>query len=97
MCLKPKYIFFNVEAHSEDLICSFLRCHVNLSNVISQKWGLNVNSAFSFDRLHEQLNESDDAAQCYMLYIQDIFSCGVSILKYKTPLSTNVCVVLVMV
>lgn len=32
---------------------------------------------FSFDRLHEQLNESDDAAQCYMLYIQDIFSCGV--------------------
>lgn len=29
-------------------------------------------------RLHEQLNESDDAAQCYMLYIQDIFSCGVS-------------------
>ncbi|TKS83983.1 Cell division cycle protein 23 -like protein [Collichthys lucidus] len=27
-------------------------------------------------RLHEQLNESDDAAQCYMLYIQDIFSCG---------------------
>lgn len=32
-----------------------------------------------FVRLHEQLNESDDAAQCYMLYIQDIFSCGVSV------------------
>ncbi len=29
-------------------------------------------------RLHEQLNESDDAAQCYIIYIQDIFSCGVS-------------------
>lgn len=42
---------------------------------------INVNSAYSFGRLHEQLNESDDAAQCYMLYIQDIFSCGVSILK----------------
>lgn len=44
--------------------------------------GINVNAAFFFffssGRLHEQLNESDDAAQCYMLYIQDIFSCGVS-------------------
>lgn len=30
------------------------------------------------ERLHEQLNESDDAAQSYMLYIQDIYSCGVS-------------------
>lgn len=38
-------------------------------------------NSYVFDRLHEQLNESDDAAQCYMLYIQDIFSCGVSILK----------------
>uniref|UniRef100_A0A7N8XRZ5 CDC23 (cell division cycle 23, yeast, homolog) n=1 Tax=Mastacembelus armatus TaxID=205130 RepID=A0A7N8XRZ5_9TELE len=27
-------------------------------------------------KLHEQLNESDDAAECYMLYIKDIFSCG---------------------
>ncbi len=49
--------------------------------VITQKEGLHVNSPSSFGRLHEQLNESDDAAQCYMLYIQDIFSCGVSILK----------------
>lgn len=29
-------------------------------------------------RLHEQLHESDDAAQYYIIYIQDIFSCGVS-------------------
>uniref|UniRef100_A0A9J7XWX0 CDC23 (cell division cycle 23, yeast, homolog) n=1 Tax=Cyprinus carpio carpio TaxID=630221 RepID=A0A9J7XWX0_CYPCA len=27
-------------------------------------------------KLHEQLNEFDDAAQCYIIYIQDIFSCG---------------------
>uniref|UniRef100_A0A8C1KJ12 CDC23 (cell division cycle 23, yeast, homolog) n=1 Tax=Cyprinus carpio TaxID=7962 RepID=A0A8C1KJ12_CYPCA len=27
-------------------------------------------------KLHEQLNESDDAAQCYIIYIRDIFSCG---------------------
>uniref|UniRef100_A0A8B9RFI9 Cyclosome subunit 8 n=1 Tax=Astyanax mexicanus TaxID=7994 RepID=A0A8B9RFI9_ASTMX len=27
-------------------------------------------------KLHEQLNESDDAAQSYIIYIQDIFSCG---------------------
>lgn len=33
----------------------------------------------SISRLHEQLNESDDAAQCYIIYIQDIFSCGVSV------------------
>uniref|UniRef100_A0A8B9KLG2 Cyclosome subunit 8 n=1 Tax=Astyanax mexicanus TaxID=7994 RepID=A0A8B9KLG2_ASTMX len=29
-------------------------------------------------KLHEQLNESDDAAQSYIIYIQDIFSCGTS-------------------
>ncbi|KAG7321135.1 hypothetical protein KOW79_015550 [Hemibagrus wyckioides] len=27
-------------------------------------------------KLHEQLNELDDAAQYYIIYIQDIFSCG---------------------
>ncbi|KAK0154937.1 Cell division cycle protein 23 [Merluccius polli] len=27
-------------------------------------------------KLHEQLTESDDAAQSYIIYIQDIFSCG---------------------
>ncbi|XP_028842596.1 cell division cycle protein 23 homolog [Denticeps clupeoides] len=27
-------------------------------------------------KLHEQLNESDEAAQYYIIYIQDIFSCG---------------------
>lgn len=32
---------------------------------------------FSFPRLHEQLNESEQAAQCYIKYIQDIYSCGV--------------------
>lgn len=40
---------------------------------------------FFFNRLHEQLNECDDAAQCYMLYIQDIFSCGVKILTHNAP------------
>lgn len=52
-----------------------------------------MNSTCSFGRLHEQLNESDDAAQCYMLYIQDIFSCGVSISKYPN-MSTNLRVVM---
>lgn len=32
---------------------------------------------FSFSRLHEQLNESEQAAQCYIKYIQDIYSCSV--------------------
>ncbi|MGH0116426.1 UNVERIFIED_CONTAM: hypothetical protein FKN15_017076, partial [Acipenser sinensis] len=27
-------------------------------------------------RLHEQLNESDQAAQCYVIYIKEIFECG---------------------
>uniref|UniRef100_W5MTM3 CDC23 (cell division cycle 23, yeast, homolog) n=1 Tax=Lepisosteus oculatus TaxID=7918 RepID=W5MTM3_LEPOC len=34
-------------------------------------WGLRAGAP-----LHEQLNESDQAAQCYVIYIQDIFSCG---------------------
>ncbi|KAI4584660.1 hypothetical protein MJG53_020703 [Ovis ammon polii x Ovis aries] len=29
-----------------------------------------------FCRLHEQLTESEQAAQCYIKYIQDIYSCG---------------------
>ncbi|XP_058234514.1 cell division cycle protein 23 homolog [Hemibagrus wyckioides] len=35
-----------------------------------------VSMSVSISRLHEQLNESDDAAQCYIIYIQDVFSCG---------------------
>lgn len=43
-------------------------------------------------RLHEQLNESDDAAQCYIIYIQDIFSCGVSywISKFLHIMHSNI-------
>ena len=42
---------------------------------------LNVHSCVCvfIPRLHEQLHESDDAAQYYIIYIQDIFSCGVSV------------------
>lgn len=56
---------------------------------IRQKEELHVSSTFSSDRLHEQLNESDDAAQCYMLYIQDIFSCGVSFFKCSVNDTTD--------
>lgn len=65
----------------------FRRCHIstcwlNHWEMEAKRW-----SAGSFDRLHEQLTESDDAAQCYMLYIQDIFSCGVSMLEYNNTYS----------
>lgn len=35
-------------------------------------------------RLHEQLNESDDAAQCYIIYIQDVYSCAVRLARAHT-------------
>ena len=68
----------------------FFSSYLVLFTQTSYKKRLNVNDHF-FGRLHEQLNESDDAAQCYMLYIQDIFSCGVSVsncpnmCKFLTP------------
>ena len=34
-----------------------------------------------FCRLHEQLTESEQAAQCYIKYIQDIYSCGVCVMS----------------
>ncbi|KAH0506119.1 Cell division cycle protein 23-like protein [Microtus ochrogaster] len=36
----------------------------------------NTSAAIQAYRLHEQLTESEQAAQCYIKYIQDIYSCG---------------------
>lgn len=43
-------------------------------------------------RLHEQMNESEQAAQCYIKYIQDIYSCGVSeILNFRNERDKDIC------
>lgn len=50
---------------------------VKSDKVILFQWPFHFIYLCIFPRLHEQLNESEQAAQCYIKYIQDIYSCGV--------------------